>query len=170
MASPTLEYTATAAVLLIPAVGGVYVGMGGSAAVRVRALSASAFLLMLAGTAGVAVVTTQTPGGRLTVLLGFLALWLGLTLGVLLAVLACVAALVHAVRRRDLAWCVMLFIGALLPVVTATLLVTQEIAPRHGITFVRLPAGPPTLAAVLLLVALGPLVTMIYGLSTGSSG
>jgi hypothetical protein len=165
-----LEYAATAAMLLIPSIGGIYVGTGSRAAVRVRALSASAFLLVLAGTAGVAVVTTLTPGGRLTVLLGFLALWLGVVLGALLALLACVAAVVYAVRRRDLAWCGMLLVGALLPVLAAALLATQELAPRRGITFVRLPAGPPALAAILLLVALGPLVTMIYGLSTGSSG
>ena len=164
MESAIVEALLAAGVFLVPAMGGIYIGMGERAPARVRALSASAFLLIVAGCVGVGVVATRTPGGAPTVLFGFLALWVGVVLGSLLAVVAAVAGAAHALNQRHWSWFSMLAVGALLPLVLAALLLGQELDPRHGLVLVRWSSASAALVSALLLVALAPLVTLIYGL------
>ncbi len=164
MGSPALEAVVAAIVLLFPAVGGIYLGASERTAAKVRALSASAFLLMLAGCGGVAVVATRTPGGAPTVVFGFLALWLGVALGTVVAIVACTAGIAHALTQRHWQWVTMLGIGALLPLIVAALMLAQALGSQRTLAPIRMPSAAAALVSALLLVALAPLVTLIYGL------
>ncbi|MBF6592537.1 MAG: hypothetical protein IVW57_18655 [Ktedonobacterales bacterium] len=157
------QFIGTAIALLAPAVVGVHTGSGGArAATRVRALGASALLLLLAGMITLAIATIA--GGQGAVLLTYLALWLGVIPGVLLAAMSCAAGLAHAARGHHRWWRRILLAGSLVPLLLSALLIGVALVSLDGATTV-VPAGEvAALFVALVLAALSPLAALAYGL------
>lgn len=161
MESLAFPAVATLIVLLIPGIVGAYIGVGDRSTTRVRALGASALLLLAGGGGIIHLLTDQPAGGSGADALSFLALWLGVVMGALVAAIGCGAGLAHAVTARHWVWLGIQVIGSVLPMALAGAVLTGHVGP-HAIGADITPLAP-ALLEMLFLVALAPLVTLAYG-------